>query len=304
MAWERRDATTPKELRQGKVSECDWRSINWGLKLAALCRYLRFGKRACEEEILKILGKSWFLWGYSKILRVRDQTGGQHLHKRCKILGSTQPRLTLTYVQEEGVCDDGFDYYEITEGTGSDWLDRQLQARAQRHRWFGTGAFIQVTTIYRYLQMGYQARADLYFHKVSVLSQYQANPRVGPLETLYHVFAYHKCHLDMGHGRWSAPWGNKVNYCVCWYQPCGKCYNPDGPIRGSWSMCSIHLRFGSIKGQSTVEAATFGSEFVALCICNEFIVALRYKLRVKNVSRPDWWTGECVFVSCFECEYS
>jgi hypothetical protein len=40
-------------------------------------------------------------------------------------------------------------------------------------------------------------RIDI-FHKVSVLSQYQANPRVGHLETLYHVFAYLKNHLDMG----------------------------------------------------------------------------------------------------------
>ena len=32
--------------------------------------------------------------------------------------------------------------------------------------------------------------------------------------------------------------------------------------------------------QNTVEAATFGSEFVALRICKELIVALRYKLRM------------------------
>jgi hypothetical protein len=30
------------------------------------------------------------------------------------------------------------------------------------------------------------------------LSQYQANPRIGHLEVLYHVFAYLKNHLDMG----------------------------------------------------------------------------------------------------------
>jgi hypothetical protein len=30
------------------------------------------------------------------------------------------------------------------------------------------------------------------------LSQYQANPRVGHLEVMYHVFAYLKNHLDMG----------------------------------------------------------------------------------------------------------
>jgi hypothetical protein len=34
------------------------------------------------------------------------------------------------------------------------------------------------------------------------------------------------------------------------------------------------------KRQNTVEAATFGSEFVALRMCKELIVALRYKLRM------------------------
>jgi hypothetical protein len=34
------------------------------------------------------------------------------------------------------------------------------------------------------------------------------------------------------------------------------------------------------KRQNTVEAATFGSKMVALQICKEFIVAMRYKLRM------------------------
>ena len=37
------------------------------------------------------------------------------------------------------------------------------------------------------------------------------------------------------------------------------------------------------KRQNTVEAATFGSEMVALRICKELIVALRYKLRMFGV---------------------
>jgi hypothetical protein len=37
------------------------------------------------------------------------------------------------------------------------------------------------------------------------------------------------------------------------------------------------------KRQNTVEAATFGSEFVALRICKELIVALRYKLRMFGI---------------------
>jgi hypothetical protein len=37
------------------------------------------------------------------------------------------------------------------------------------------------------------------------------------------------------------------------------------------------------KRQNTVEAATFGSEFVAIRICKELIVALRYMLRMFGV---------------------
>jgi hypothetical protein len=36
-------------------------------------------------------------------------------------------------------------------------------------------------------------------HEVSLLSQYEANPGVGHLEALYHVFAYMKSHLVIGH---------------------------------------------------------------------------------------------------------
>jgi hypothetical protein len=39
----------------------------------------------------------------------------------------------------------------------------------------------------------------------------------------------------------------------------------------------------SKRQKNTVEAATFGSEFVALRICKELIVALRYKLRMFEV---------------------
>ena len=40
-------------------------------------------------------------------------------------------------------------------------------------------------------------RIDI-FLETSLLSQYQANPRVGHLEAAYHVFAYLKKHPDMG----------------------------------------------------------------------------------------------------------
>ena len=39
---------------------------------------------------------------------------------------------------------------------------------------------------------------DIYL-EVSLLSQYQASPRLGHLEAAYHIFGYLKKHLDMGH---------------------------------------------------------------------------------------------------------
>jgi hypothetical protein len=40
-------------------------------------------------------------------------------------------------------------------------------------------------------------RINIYL-EVSLLSQYQANPRLGHLEAIYHIFSYSTSHLDMG----------------------------------------------------------------------------------------------------------
>ena len=55
--------------------------------------------------------------------------------------------------------------------------------------------YLQLIGICRWaIELG---RIDI-FHEVSCLSQYQASPRIGHLEALYHVFAYLKKHPDMG----------------------------------------------------------------------------------------------------------
>jgi hypothetical protein len=55
--------------------------------------------------------------------------------------------------------------------------------------------YLQLIGIVRWaIELG---RIDI-FHEVSLLSQYQVNPRVGHLDVMYHVFAYLKNHLDMG----------------------------------------------------------------------------------------------------------
>jgi hypothetical protein len=50
-----------------------------------------------------------------------------------------------------------------------------------------------------YLQMGYRGQADLYISRGFGAFTVPGNPRVGRLVTLHHVYAYHECHLDMGH---------------------------------------------------------------------------------------------------------
>ena len=114
-----------------------------------------------------------------------------------------------------------------------------------------------------------------------MLSQYQANPRVGHLETLYHVFAYHKCHLDMGHGATRKQGKLFLRLLMLTMREVLK---PGGPIwdHDLFAECASFW-YGSIKGQGTVEAARFGSEFVALRICNEFIVALQLQFIMLSV---------------------
>jgi hypothetical protein len=55
--------------------------------------------------------------------------------------------------------------------------------------------YMQIIVILRWaMELGW---IDI-FLEVSLLSQYQANPRLGHLEAAYHVVAYLKKHPDMG----------------------------------------------------------------------------------------------------------
>jgi hypothetical protein len=139
---------------------------------------------------------------------------------------------------------------------------------------------------------------------------------VGHLETLYHVFAYLKSHLDLGriaydsmtpyvdesvfahNADWKefygdveeelprdmpTPRGNKV--IISAFVDANHAGNV--VTRRSHTGILIYVQNAPTiwfsKRQNTVEAATFGSEFVALRICKELIVALRYKLRMFGV---------------------
>ena len=155
-------------------------------------------------------------------------------------------------------------------------------------------------------------RLDIHL-EVSLLSQYQASPRLGHLDSLYHIFAYLKGHPNMGRIAYD-PKHPRVDYSVFnetadWQPFYGdveeelppKMPEPLGhPVtihafvdanhagnvvtRRSHSGIIIFVNNAPIiwfcKRQNTVESSTFGSELVSMRICRDLIVALRYKLRM------------------------
>jgi hypothetical protein len=127
-------------------------------------------------------------------------------------------------------------------------------------------------------------RIDIY-HEISLLSQYQANPRVGHLEALYNVFAYMKSHLDIGHVAFDPKTPvvdeSAFNNGADWKEFYGEVQEELPPKmpkpRGqrvtisAFVDANLYVQNALIlwysKRQNTVEAATFGSEMVALRIC-------------------------------------
>jgi hypothetical protein len=184
----------------------------------------------------------------------------------------------------------------------TDELDQTLASR-----------FLQLIGILRWaVEIG---RIDIYL-ETSLLSQYQANPRFGHLEAVYHIFAYLKKHPDMGrlaydshaphidesffyaNADWTDFYGDVTEELPPnMPEPRGHSVtisafvdaNHAGNVvtRRSHTGIFIFVQNAPIiwfsKRQNTVEAATFGSEFVALRICKEMIVALRYKLRMFGI---------------------
>jgi hypothetical protein len=156
-------------------------------------------------------------------------------------------------------------------------------------------------------------RLDIYT-EVALLSQHLALPRVGHLETTYHVFAYLMKHeksriifdssdqepVDPTYHRpdWSAfyevleeelppkmpePLGKPVSIHVFVDA------NHAGNVvtRRSHTGILLFVQNSPIqwlsRRQNTVETSTFGSEFVALRTARDMIMAIRYKLRMFGV---------------------
>ena len=156
-------------------------------------------------------------------------------------------------------------------------------------------------------------RLDFYL-EVSLLSQHLALPRAGHLEAVYHIFGYiaqqERSRLvfdpstpDINYAAFSdvdwtdlygdvqeevppdmpEPLGTPVTiYCFVDANHAGNLVT-----RRSHSGILIFVQNAPIlwysKRQNTVESSTFGSEFVAMRIAKDMIVALRYKLRMFGI---------------------
>ncbi len=173
--------------------------------------------------------------------------------------------------------------------------------------------FLQLIGILRWaIELG---RMNI-FVEVSQLSKHQALPRRGHLEALYHIFAYLMKHengarivfdpktpsIDEHVFNSDADWQDF--YGDVWEElppnmpePKGNsvlisCFvdaNHAGNVitRRSHTGIIIYVQDAPIiwfsKRQNTVEASSFGSEFVALQTAKDMLVALRYKLRMFGV---------------------
>ena len=164
--------------------------------------------------------------------------------------------------------------------------------------------------------------------EVSLLSQYQANPREGHFEQLLHIFAFLKKHpkltlymsselprIDYGEFR-----TRKADFAEIYRDaeeplphkmpsPRGRTMTMTAFVdashaankltRRSHTGYVIFLNRAPIvwysKRQQTVETSTFSAEFIALKVCLEAIEHLRFKLRCFGIPIPD---DEPTYVFC------
>ena len=159
-------------------------------------------------------------------------------------------------------------------------------------------------------------RVDI-LHEVSILSEYQVNPRRGHMNAMFHVFGYLKQNpkrtlcfsplwpdLSGGHFNYEAAKDFKEFYIDAEEEiPAGAPKSRDEEVvmtayvdashasnkktRRSHTRYLIFINMAPIvwysKRQRTVESSTFGSEYIATKTCVEVIHALRFKLRMFGV---------------------
>lgn len=175
--------------------------------------------------------------------------------------------------------------------------------------------YLQLIGILRWaVELG---RIDIHL-EVALMSQYNASPRVGHLEAVYHIFAYLSKHKKLrmvfdarrvaidetafAHTAVPSDWHDFYGELEEELPPkmppslgqsvrisCFVDANHAGNAvtRRSHTGILIFVQNTPIiwfsKKQNTVESSTFGSEFVALRVARDLIVALRYKLRMFGI---------------------
>ncbi len=156
-------------------------------------------------------------------------------------------------------------------------------------------------------------RIDI-FVNVSLLSSFLAQPRVGHMEQVLHIFAYLKHHeqsnlvFDPRVVDWDESQFQKFDWTDFYKDACESIPPNAPPPRGnpvqmnvfvdadhagnrvtrrSHTGILLYLNRAPVmwfcKAQSTVESSTFGSEFVAMRIAVDLIESARYKLRMFGI---------------------
>jgi hypothetical protein len=156
-------------------------------------------------------------------------------------------------------------------------------------------------------------RIDIHID-VSLLSSHLAQPRIGHLEQVFHIFSYLKHHensnlvFDPNYVTWDTAGFTQYDW-TDFYKGAKEALPPNAPVprgnsvqinafvdadhagnkitRRSHTGILIYLNCAPItwfsKAQNTVESSTFGSEFIALRIMVEMLESLRYKLRMLGI---------------------
>ena len=186
--------------------------------------------------------------------------------------------------------------------------------------------YLQLVDIFRWVIE--LRRVDI-FHETFLVLQYQYSPQIGRHEVIYHIFAYSNIHMKMGridyypmvpnsdllmsnnNADWSEfYWDIEEYFLQKMLEPHGRYVSIYLFIDANHAGNALtrHSHNGSImfihnapiiclyKKQSMVEVDTFGSEFVALMICNNLIVTLIYKLSMFGVR----FEGP-VYIFCYNC---
>ena len=150
--------------------------------------------------------------------------------------------------------------------------------------------------------------------EVGLLARFQACPREGHLEQMFHIFAYLKkyCRSTLVFD-WTEPWFDESQFKECdwkeFYPGAAEAIPPNMPeprgksvtttcfVDADHAGCKLTRRSHSgvlifvnrapiiwySKRQATVESSTFGSESVAMRVAIDLIEGLRYKLRMMGV---------------------